>query len=1176
MAEGNIKKEVRQKVDKQIKGAVQYKDPVQRWAENTGNFIKEMWGYVCDLFSDSSEQMRDVSGEMEQTVGNIDQQMTAVIQSTEQELDKGFAALKVLKERDKVNPLKNVIDKYTGAIDQINYYEKYLGDFGSATGITSLSDVGSAVSAAGPEGALVGAVLSSAQIEMERRYSKFKIAAGIFSTIFSTMDEEEQKKYKIGEQFNEDFYNYQASNFNAAATGMMAADLQVVNSQLASGNLGGEEQSVLAYKQKLEKWFIDNYGTFITAEEQKNGIRQETLDLIKEQNEAEEKNRRLALEYQLMDSQEEVEEIGEDTLRRKAQNEAYLGENNNIASTRNELLKLKTTWDAFMASSPAEDAKEQRLEKIKQKLKEINPEYREFNPEYYNVSNLNSDNVSEELENYAKSLQNDLIENENLMRENQPYIDAGTASLQAYYDVAQAIGNINLDGHFDTYVQALSKISDAQKTINDGGEVSTEDVQNILDTIPEFEGKADSPEVLGEAFGFLAEKLGGAGIGVDALLLSLGKIPPKTETTVVVTYTAGPSPTPQPAPAATPDPAPHPGPSPKPYAKWTWRAEPGLSVVNEEGPELIAGQDGSFRIASGSPALTYLSRGDRVYTARQTRAMLDVGRRLPAFASGTSELYRNTMADINHRLRTEDLSDEWELETLKNALILFTAEGDEAAVRELEESIYSLQKTIDRDLLQEILQSRSEAEEDDRRWNSRQFELGNISQADLLYAAQNRALRARNDAEAVWYNPLMSEEEMQKYYRQYIQEAEDAEMEAYRLQKEMARERAAEADEASAAYIKDRAYFGDWDAFGDDPISAYIRVRERKKEELEQSVIDEKEYAQQMREIGDALYEGRLADSDKWLETQRFYNTISNEAYIEGLQRIREYTQEYYDNGIITYQQYLEGIADVDKRIYTERVNACRELISAKEEEKRQIEDNTNTRISELEKEYNKERELERKRDREADLEELRKQEKLYQNAQTEQGKQRLEQIRDEIERLNEEAYEEQRSAELEKEKERLLAEKDRKIEELEAEIERIPAAYGLQVDEQGNYSKAANYDAALQSLKTFASEGQQDVAQFSQAVTGALDMSSKQLGTSLLTSFGLFSSNLSAMAEQIMGTMGVINGLEGFFGPGSSIDNRTSTNIVVNDYGNKNINAPTTGFDYWDTSRLLAKGVKV
>lgn len=58
------------------------------------------------------------------------------------------------------------------------------------------------------------------------------------------------------------------------------------------------------------------------------------------------------------------------------------------------------------------------------------------------------------------------------------------------------------------------------------------------------------------------------------------------------------------------------------FAKGTNYAEEGDSLVNEEGPELIQSRDKAYIAGGGLPTITHLHRGDKVYTAEETKDIL--------------------------------------------------------------------------------------------------------------------------------------------------------------------------------------------------------------------------------------------------------------------------------------------------------------------------------------------------------------------------------------------------------------------------------------------------------------------------------------------------------------------------------------------------------------------------
>lgn len=73
------------------------------------------------------------------------------------------------------------------------------------------------------------------------------------------------------------------------------------------------------------------------------------------------------------------------------------------------------------------------------------------------------------------------------------------------------------------------------------------------------------------------------------------------------------------------------------HAEGTSFAEEGNSLVNEEGPELIQSKDKAYIAGKGLPTITYLHKGDRVYTAEQTKNILknkNIDGAIPAHAAG--------------------------------------------------------------------------------------------------------------------------------------------------------------------------------------------------------------------------------------------------------------------------------------------------------------------------------------------------------------------------------------------------------------------------------------------------------------------------------------------------------------------------------------------------------------
>lgn len=143
---------------------------------------------------------------------------------------------------------------------------------------------------------------------------------------------------------------------------------------------------------------------------------------------------------------------------------------------------------------------------------------------------------------------------------------------------------------------------------------------------------------------------------------------------------------------------------------------------------------------------------------------------------------------------------------------------------------------------------------------------------------------------------------------------------------EVTRKLADNLNSLSEIYVTDRAYFNDFEKYGDTAIDAFNRVKQRNYADLQSGLITWEEYTDNVSEIGLAMYDERLDQSRQWLEQESRYNKLSNEEYIEGLNRMKAYTAEYYQNGIISYREYSENIRSISNEII-DRENAIHQKV---------------------------------------------------------------------------------------------------------------------------------------------------------------------------------------------------------------------------------------------------------
>lgn len=120
-----------------------------------------------------------------------------------------------------------------------------------------------------------------------------------------------------------------------------------------------------------------------------------------------------------------------------------------------------------------------------------------------------------------------------------------------------------------------------------------------------------------------------------------------------------------------------------------------------------------------------------------------------------------------------------------------------------------------------------------------------------------------------------------------------------------------EQNEASEAYIMNRAEMNDWEAWGDSAIDAFSRVRKREYEYVEAGKITIEAADKYLISLGENMYQKRIANSKEWLDREVEYHNMNTEQYMAGLDRMEAYTKEYYANGILAGEEYYKGMQEL-------------------------------------------------------------------------------------------------------------------------------------------------------------------------------------------------------------------------------------------------------------------------
>ena len=152
--------------------------------------------------------------------------------------------------------------------------------------------------------------------------------------------------------------------------------------------------------------------------------------------------------------------------------------------------------------------------------------------------------------------------------------------------------------------------------------------------------------------------------------------------------------------------------------------------------------------------------------------------------------------------------------------------------------------------------------------------------------------------------------ELSEKFKDNQKDIEDIEEEIYSLTVKQNDER----NKASEKWADKRIFNNDWEEYGDDIYSAYDRIKVRNMEMVSTGKMTWDDYAEYMESAGEKMYDSRRDQSEKWLEHEKKYNKLSEEDYGAGLQRMREYTLQMYEQGLIDKEKYRQADRELEEK----------------------------------------------------------------------------------------------------------------------------------------------------------------------------------------------------------------------------------------------------------------------
>lgn len=499
----------------------------------------------------------------------------------------------------------------------------------------------------------------------------------------------------------------------------------------------------------------------------------------------------------------------------------------------------------------------------------------------------------------------------------------------------------------------------------------------------------------------------------------------------------------------------------KKVAKGTQNFEGGLAMVNDEKGisdprELIVDKGRAF-IPQGKDVVLPLSKGAKVYTASQTKAIMS-GMGIPHYATGkdNSDAFTSAKDDWTHYTKTHAVTTAQELEKWLEFQEKFKSNDKDIA--DIEEQIFSLTQKRTQELNN---LSKSYIEE---RAALNDWDDNGDTPLDAFTRIRDRNMAEVEAGRMTWedYTTEMSSigstlyENMTEYSRDWLEHQEKyngmsaadyiagiGRIQTYTEQMyaqgiishkeyveaknklndeylDKRKEQIEKEYDISKNYISEHTYFNDWQDNGDSPLDAYNRVMDRHREELANGELTQDEFDKYQSELGSDMYSERVEQSKNWLEEQRKYYGMTDEEYIAGLKRIQQYTQEYYDLGLISRKEYNENMTELNHDMFDQAGESFDDMLQQQQDYINKLRDEFSAQEQALQDSWTVE-------DRKADMSETQAQLDIYANAVTDRGQQKYKELQEQMKQL-------QRDEELYQ----LQVKNNATIEKLEAEYDAL------------------------------------------------------------------------------------------------------------------------------------------
>ena len=421
----------------------------------------------------------------------------------------------------------------------------------------------------------------------------------------------------------------------------------------------------------------------------------------------------------------------------------------------------------------------------------------------------------------------------------------------------------------------------------------------------------------------------------------------------------------------------------KKVAKGTQNFEGGLAMVNDEKGisdprELIVDKGRAF-IPQGKDVLLPLSKGAKVYTASQTKAIMS-GMGIPHYATGkdNSDAFTSAKDDWTHYTKTHAVTTAQELEKWLEFQEKFKSNDKDIA--DIEEQIFSIMQKQTKEFNEQskaYLEKHSAIND----WGD-----NGDTPLDAFKRIKDRNYQDLQDAKITWDD--------------YVDNVSDAGETLYDDMKSY-----------SDSWLEHQQKYHSMSI--DDYIAGIDREAERLEEFYANDVINYQKYVEEKQTLEEKRYDAVAQknadeysawqkDADAWQELRSTYDDWDKygDSEEDFLKRKIDRVKEFYNAGKISFEEFIDDTNKYSMELYKSQSSAVDELLQKQQDY-----------ISNVKDEFSKQEQALRDswdvQDRKTDMSEVQAQLDVYANSVTDKGQQKYKELQEQMKQLqrDEELY---------------------------------------------------------------------------------------------------------------------------------------------------------------------------